>query len=762
MNTKSEHKFNKTMKKRYLLILFFSIISQGIAQNRISFFEKISTKYDLSKNFKSYKILEIDDKMQRISDGEEIIIAFDQDYIFKLHENRLLSDQHIISIQNATGIQRKDISEIGFDGKYFTNQTANSQLAFSMFEDKYNFYIKNKTKEFYIESLQKFDINANSNLYVYYEVKDIIEETSYFCGLKNKENKTVINTQKSTLNGVCKTVEINFAVDYSMYATYGTISSVINRTLELINLSQVNYSISNGLSDDVSFKINEHFIVTCDTCNNWATTLDINDNYNSFYANAYQMFTRPYDIKVLFQNQGGPGSVIGLGSLSMCNNSGTSVVKNYASNSDYTRNILSHELGHNFGCQHTSGFIMNASVNGSNTWAPESITVINNSLNTLSCINNCATAPCDNKKVSNLLVASNLVSSTIDVSWLAEEDISHKVRLYSYNTSSWTPYTTLNFPTNSISFPFSQTNCTDKYRVEITPICSNINGISEQIVLIISQNVAAPKIKFGNPINQQFCGGKVAYFNVTATDGGTNPSYQWKVNGIDVGTNQNTYSTTTLQNNDVVSCYLTSNASCVNSPYASASVTVSVVTPTVLSVTITTDNLTICAGDSITLNATGLNVNSQYPYYNWTFNGNTIQGGNTGQVSGPVLTHTPTESGVYVCNLSDGEGCHTTNGSVASNTIAVTVLPQPCNLGIDAFEISGLNYYPNPVKEKLTISAKELISNITIYTISGQKVLFMNVNSDATALNLSNLSSGTYFAKIESDQKTKYIKIIKE
>ena len=47
------------MKNKYLLFVLFSIISQGIAQNRISFLEKKSDQYDLSKNFKSYKILEI-------------------------------------------------------------------------------------------------------------------------------------------------------------------------------------------------------------------------------------------------------------------------------------------------------------------------------------------------------------------------------------------------------------------------------------------------------------------------------------------------------------------------------------------------------------------------------------------------------------------------------------------------------------------------------------------------------------------------------
>ncbi|CAM3500461.1 zinc-dependent metalloprotease [Flavobacterium gelidilacus] len=751
------------MKKNYLLIFFFFIFVNGIAQNSISFSEKASATYNLSKKFKTYKILEIDDNLQRISDGEEITISFDDEYVFTLKENRIISDNHLVIIKNSNGIEKKTLDAIGFDGKYFLNTpNSNSQLAFSMFEDRYSLYIKNPNKEFYIESLQNFDKNATSNLYVYYEVKDIIEETTLTCGLQNEENKLPISNQRSIATGGCKTVDINFAVDYSMYATYGSISGAINRTLELINLSQVNYTIVNGLSDDVSFKVNEHFIVTCNTCNNWATTLDINDNYNYFYSNAFQMFTKPYDIKILFQNQGGPGSVIGLGSLTMCNTSGTSVVKNYASNSDYTRSILSHELGHNFGCQHTTGFIMNPTINSTTNWAPESISAINNSLNTLSCITNCVTEPCYNQKVSNLEVSYNSATNNIDVSWLAEAAISHKVRLYSYNTSSWSTYTTLNYPTNSISFPVTQINCNDKYRVEITPICSSINRITEQVVFMVSQSIAAPKLTFYSGSNQPICGSQTAYFGVTAVDGGTNPIYQWKVNGIDVGTNQDTYSTTTLQNNDIVSCYLTSNATCVNSPYANVSTTVTIITPTVLSITIDTVDTTICAGDSITLNATGVNINSPYPYYNWTFNGSNIQGGVSGQGNGPTITHIPTQSGVYVCNLSDGEGCHTTQGSVQSNTINVTVLPQPCNLATDSFEISEINYYPNPVKDKLTIFAKELISNISIYNIVGQKIISSTINSTNTTLDLTNIASGSYFLIIDADGKLTYKNIIKE
>lgn len=59
------------------------------------------------------------------------------------------------------------------------------------------------------------------------------------------------------------------------------------------------------------------------------------------------------------------------------------------------------------------------------------------------------------------------------------------------------------------------------------------------------------------------CAGTTVTFNATITNGGSSPVYQWKVNGANVGTNSSTYSSSTLKNNDIITCVLTSNETCV-------------------------------------------------------------------------------------------------------------------------------------------------------------------------------------------------------
>ena len=73
------------------------------------------------------------------------------------------------------------------------------------------------------------------------------------------------------------------------------------------------------------------------------------------------------------------------------------------------------------------------------------------------------------------------------------------------------------------------------------------------------------------------CSGSTVVFTATPTNGGSSPTYQWKVNGVLVGTGT-TFSSNSLQNNDVVTCVLTSNASCATSTTATSNaITISVV-----------------------------------------------------------------------------------------------------------------------------------------------------------------------------------------
>ena len=92
-----------------------------------------------------------------------------------------------------------------------------------------------------------------------------------------------------------------------------------------------------------------------------------------------------------------------------------------------------------------------------------------------------------------------------------------------------------------------------------------------------------------------FCPGSSVTFTATPTNGGPGPDYQWKVNGINAGTNSPTF-VYNPANNDSVRCVMTSNLACVsNNPASSSKIILSgslapVVTFTACFDTITTIN----------------------------------------------------------------------------------------------------------------------------------------------------------------------------
>ena len=67
-----------------------------------------------------------------------------------------------------------------------------------------------------------------------------------------------------------------------------------------------------------------------------------------------------------------------------------------------------------------------------------------------------------------------------------------------------------------------------------------------------------------NPV----CKGTTVTFTATPTDGGTTPTYQWQVNGVNAGTNSATFYKHTLADGDIVTVTMTSNANCVTTPTA--------------------------------------------------------------------------------------------------------------------------------------------------------------------------------------------------
>ncbi len=148
----------------------------------------------------------------------------------------------------------------------------------------------------------------------------------------------------------------------------------------------------------------------------------------------------------------------------------------------------------------------------------------------------------------------------------------------------------------------------------VSPCLFFPTAISNTVVMS-STPLVAPAVFVSTPTTF-ICSGRSVTFTANPVNGGTAPSYQWRKNGINVGTNSNIYVDSTLINSDLISCVLTSNANCLSTTTAtSANIFMTVTTSVIPSVTIAASQSVICSGTSPTITFTATPVNGGFPTY---------------------------------------------------------------------------------------------------------------------------------------------------
>jgi hypothetical protein len=163
------------------------------------------------------------------------------------------------------------------------------------------------------------------------------------------------------------------------------------------------------------------------------------------------------------------------------------------------------------------------------------------------------------------------------------------------------------------------------------------------------------------PSSNPVCSGTSVTYTATPTHGGSTPAYQWKVNGVNAGTNSASYSYSP-SNNDAVTCVLTSNATCATgSPATSNTVTMTVDPLLPVSVSISPSSYPVCEG---TFTATPVNGGST-PVYQWKVNGVNV-GTNT-----PTYSYSPSNNNTVSCIMTSNATC-ATGSPATSNTVTIS------------------------------------------------------------------------------------------
>lgn len=194
------------------------------------------------------------------------------------------------------------------------------------------------------------------------------------------------------------------------------------------------------------------------------------------------------------------------------------------------------------------------------------------------------------------------------------------------------------------------------------------SAVTSNSITVTVNPTVTPTISIAASQNN-ICSGTSVTFTATATNGGTTPVYLWKLNGNTVGSNSTTYTNAALVNGDVITCQLTSNATCASPTIVTSSnVTMTVNTLSAASVSISSGGITsICAGTNVTFTAIPVNGGSN-PAYQWKKNGANISGATASTYSSTALAN----GDVITVAMTSNSACASPT-TATSNSITITV-----------------------------------------------------------------------------------------
>jgi uncharacterized protein (TIGR02145 family) len=242
-------------------------------------------------------------------------------------------------------------------------------------------------------------------------------------------------------------------------------------------------------------------------------------------------------------------------------------------------------------------------------------------------------------------------------------------------TSSTTGFSDIGSSNSASYSPGSVTQTTWFKRVARVDCMSDWSGAVESNVIEI--NVVPPllvDVSITASANI-VCAGAQVTFTATPTNGGANPFFQWKINGINTGGNNPVLLCTPL-NGDCITCVLTSNLSCTTGNPATSNVICMSVNPNLsVGISITASANPVCEGTLVTYTATPMNGGTT-PVYQWKVNG-IIVGANN-----PVYSYIALNGDVITCILTSNALCASGNPATSNALTMIVNSNMPVSISI--------------------------------------------------------------------------------
>ena len=304
------------------------------------------------------------------------------------------------------------------------------------------------------------------------------------------------------------------------------------------------------------------------------------------------------------------------------------------------------------------------------------------------------------------------------------------------NMYSWSPVTGLSNP--FIANPVATPANTTVYTLTVT----NGTCTSTDAVLVTVSAPTIPAVTIA-PSSSSVCSGGTITFTGTVQNGGNNPTYQWKVNGINVGSNTPVYTSNAWQNNDQVTLTVNVTSGCSTIPTATS-------LPATITVATLADPIVVLTANVLTVTNPASGA-----VYTWQVKTGSVWADIVPAATG--ISYTSTAAGDYRVKATKGP-CTKFSASQTTSLIS----------GIEDPELIYLRVFPNPSRRVVTVDRIALIQHwqtLTIESPAGQTLIApMDVrNRTSVSVDIRKLPVGFYFIKMfREDGKIWLMKFIKE
>jgi len=206
---------------------------------------------------------------------------------------------------------------------------------------------------------------------------------------------------------------------------------------------------------------------------------------------------------------------------------------------------------------------------------------------------------------------------------------------------------------------------TTKIKVVLTSSesCANPKTAADSVT-IVTKPLVTPTVSI-SPSAQDVCEGTVVNFSASPADGS---NYEWYVGTVRQVGSSNTFSSNTLNNNDIVRVVYASPAVCASPKTAEASVPVSIQSKVVPSLVLKPTSLQVCAGENVTFEVGTQANQGTSPTYAWFVNNAPFTAqANATSITVPISATT----NVYAV-LTSSETC-VSSPTANSDTLTVSV-----------------------------------------------------------------------------------------